>query len=456
MPRGLGQLTSLQTLTWFVVAKDSSISKNVGGLDELNSLYNLNGSLQIRNLGFVKNGKVNPNLEKLLLQSLVLVSSRYGDARGDVNGDSEEMALQNLRPNSNLKELKVYQYGGRSFPSWLSSLTNLVHILLVRCSSCKHLPAMDQICSLRKLEIGGLDDLEYIEIEGQGTSFFPSLKYLIIKYCPKLMGWQKKRDDSTAKLAQFTFLSQFICHNCPKLSWIPQFPSLNEALELNNVSLQLVQEIFTPSISSSSTVPPFSQLKTLMFSQLAVESLQPYGLQNLTSLEKLTIFDCRDLKSLPQEMRSLTSLRKLHIYGCPILRRRCANKYCEDWPLVSHISYINVQARIIQLEGHYQLEDNESSNFVSCGEVTIVRFNFDSVVNEISNLLKALPPVVISHVLREANAVADSLAKEGLAKLIVQILRNQGMMIREQLPVTPSSYMLSVARNWWQLLRLWP
>ncbi|KAF2319570.1 hypothetical protein GH714_017070 [Hevea brasiliensis] len=416
MPRGLGQLTSLQTLTWFVVAKDSSISKNVGGLDELNSLYNLNGSLQIRNLGFVKNGKVNPNLEKLLLQSLVLVSSRYGDARGDVNGDSEEMALQNLRPNSNLKELKVYQYGGRSFPSWLSSLTNLVHILLVRCSSCKHLPAMDQICSLRKLEIGGLDDLEYIEIEGQGTSFFPSLKYLIIKYCPKLMGWQKKRDDSTAKLAQFTFLSQFICHNCPKLSWIPQFPSLNEALELNNVSLQLVQEIFTPSISSSSTVPPFSQLKTLMFSQLAVESLQPYGLQNLTSLEKLTIFDCRDLKSLPQEMRSLTSLRKLHIYGCPILRRRCANKYCEDWPLVSHISYINVQARIIQLEGHYQLEDNESSNFVSCGEVTIVRFNFDSVVNEISNLLKALPPVVISHVLREANAVADSLAKEGLAR----------------------------------------
>ncbi|KAF2319598.1 hypothetical protein GH714_017435 [Hevea brasiliensis] len=109
MPRGLGQLTSLQTLTWFVVAKDSSISKNVGGLDELNSLYNLNGSLQIRNLGFVKNGKVNPNLEKLLLQSLVLVSSRYGDARGDVNGDSEEMALQNLRPNSNLKELKVYR-----------------------------------------------------------------------------------------------------------------------------------------------------------------------------------------------------------------------------------------------------------------------------------------------------------------------------------------------------------
>ncbi|KAF2319605.1 hypothetical protein GH714_017470 [Hevea brasiliensis] len=213
MPCGLGQLTSLQTLTWFVVAKDSSISKNVGGLDELNSLYNLNGSLQIRNLGFVKNGKVNPNLEKLLLQSLVLVSSRYGDARGDVNGDSEEMALQNLRPNSNLKELKVYQYGGRSFPSWLSSLTNLVHIL------------------------------------------------------------------------------------------------------------------------------------------------------------------------------------------------------------------------IIQLEGHYQLEDNESDiphsddernavyiNFVSCGEVTIVRFNFDSVVNEISNLLKALPPVVISHVLREANAVADSLAKEGLAR----------------------------------------
>ncbi|KAF2319575.1 hypothetical protein GH714_017351 [Hevea brasiliensis] len=298
MPRGLGQLTSLQTLTWFVVAKDSSISKNVGRLDELNSLHNLR---------FVKNGKVNPKLEKPLLQSLVLVSSQYGDVRGDVNGDSEEMALLSLQPNSSLKELKVHQYGGRSFPSWLPSLTNLVDILLVRCISCKHLPAMDQIHSLRKLDICVLDDLGYIEIEGHGTSFFPSLKYLIIKYCPKLKAWQKKMHDSTAELPQFPCLSRFICHNCPKLSWIPQFPSLEEGLELNNVSLQLVQKIFTTSISSSSTVPPFSQLKTLTFSQLAVESLQPYGLQNLTSLLQIRITDCPGLKSLPQEMHSLTS-----------------------------------------------------------------------------------------------------------------------------------------------------
>ncbi|KAJ9158803.1 hypothetical protein P3X46_024349 [Hevea brasiliensis] len=194
MPRGLGQLTSLRTLTWFVVAKDNSVAKNVGGLNELNSLNNLRGSLAIFNLGYVKNGIINPILkDKSLLQSLSLSSDRDDDA----NVQSEEMAFQNLQPHPNLKELVVSSYRGRRLPSWVSSLPNLVNTLLQFCR-CQHLPPLHQIPSLQRLEIWGLNDLEYIEIDGQATSFFPSLKFLKLWYCRKLIGWRMKRyeDDS--------------------------------------------------------------------------------------------------------------------------------------------------------------------------------------------------------------------------------------------------------------------
>ncbi|KAJ9158813.1 hypothetical protein P3X46_024359 [Hevea brasiliensis] len=378
MPRGLGQLTSLRTLTWFVVAKDNSVAKNVGGLNELNSLNNLRGSLAIRKLGYVKNGIINPILkDKSLLQSLSLSSDRDDDA----NVQSEEMAFQNLQSHPNLKELMLRSYRGTRFPSWVSSLTNLVNIQLRFCR-CQHLPPLYQIPSLQKLEIDGLNDLEYIEIEGQGTSFFPSLKFLMLRYCRKLIEWRKKRyeddsDDSTVvpspDLLQFPCLSRFICEGCPNLSWIPQFPSLDEDLELRKVSVQLVQQIFTTSISSSSSSsssssisPPLSKLKNLQIKEIEeLESLPSDGLQNLTSLHTLKITSCPRLTSLPREIYSLTSLRELEIDDCPLLNERCANKKGADWPFISHIPNIEVGYKRIQWESRYLLEDEEKTSTAS-------------------------------------------------------------------------------------------
>ncbi|XP_057989491.1 putative disease resistance protein RGA3 [Hevea brasiliensis] len=287
MPRGLGQLTSLRTLTWFVVAKDNSVAKNVGGLNELNSLNNLRGSLKIWNLGYVKNGIKNPILkDKSLLQSLSLSSDRDDDA----NVESEEMAFKYLEPHPNLKELKVFSYRGTGFPSWVSSLTNLVNIRLGN-SRCQHLPPLDQFPSLQMLSIWGLDDLEYIEIKGQATSFFPSLKFLRLGCCRKLIGMKRYEDDSddsttisSPDLLQFPCLSRFICFDCPNLSLIPQFPSLGEELELREVRVGLVLQIFTTptSSSSSSIVPPLSKLKKLIIGGIKglefLEFLTPDGL----------------------------------------------------------------------------------------------------------------------------------------------------------------------------------
>uniref|UniRef100_A0A2C9VIG2 Disease resistance protein RGA3 n=1 Tax=Manihot esculenta TaxID=3983 RepID=A0A2C9VIG2_MANES len=363
MPRGLGQLTSLQTLSLFVVAKGHISSKDVEKINELNKLKNLRGRLEIINLGCVDNEIVNVNMkEKPVLQSLEL---RCEESWEDSNVDRDEMAFQNLQPHPNLKELRVLGNGGRRFPSWFSSLTNLVYLCIRNCNRYQHLPPMDQIPSLQYLHIREVDDLEYIEIEGQATSFFPSLRVLVLYGCPKLKGLQKKKDDSTAlELLQFPCLSYFVCRDCPNLNSIPQFPSLDHSLYLHCASPQLVHQIFTPSISSSSSIiPPLSKLKILQITDIEeLESLPPDGLWNLTCLQRLTIQICPAIKCLPQEMRSLTSLRELNINDRPQLKERCGNRKGADWAFISHIPNIEVDDQRIQREGRYLLDDEASAH----------------------------------------------------------------------------------------------
>ncbi|KAF2319550.1 hypothetical protein GH714_016946 [Hevea brasiliensis] len=144
MPRGIGQLASLQTLSMFMAATDDSVSKYAGGLDEMDTLNNLRGSLEIRKLG---HGTINPNLkEKPLLQSLIL----HFDDNLYVHREETASCLQ---PHSNLKELEVWAYRGFSFPSWVSSLTNAVIIRIFHCSKCQHLPPLHQLPSLQYLEL---------------------------------------------------------------------------------------------------------------------------------------------------------------------------------------------------------------------------------------------------------------------------------------------------------------
>ncbi|KAG8650158.1 putative disease resistance protein RGA4 isoform X2 [Manihot esculenta] len=378
MPRGLGQLTSLQTLSVFVAAKGHISSKDVGKINELNELKNLRGRLQIKKLG-CDNEIVNLNLkEKPLLQSLELF--HWEESCEDSNVDRDEMSFQNLQPHRNLKELKVVKYGGRRFPSWFSSLTYLVDLCMWYCKRCQYLPPIDQIPSLQRLEILGFYDLEYMEIEGQRTSFFPSLKTLKLYHCPKLKGWQKKRDDSTAlELLQFPCLSDFTCTWCPNLTSIPQFGSLDESLNLNDASPQLVHQIFTPSISSSSSIiPPLSKLKHLSIEYIKeLESLPPDGLRNLTCLRSLTIDNCPALKCLPQEMHSLTSLRRLDIKCCPQLKERCGNKKGADWAFISHIQNITVDYQGIQMVGRYLLDDEASKLVEDLEKMLLLQLLFD-------------------------------------------------------------------------------
>nr|TKR86226.1 hypothetical protein D5086_0000239950 [Populus alba] len=364
MPRGIGKLTSLQTLSCFVAAKNrSSKSVMIGGLDELSRLNELRGRLEIRVKGYESGSCVSEFegaklKDKQYLQSLTI----WGDIQGDIVSDSDlyDKMLQSLRPNSNLQVLVVRGYRTIGFPRWVSNLSNLVRIHLIFCPRLKHIPPLDKIPCLEELLIMYLTNLEYIDSERDGgrevSIFFPSLKKLSIYNCPNLKGWWKKSRDELTMLC-FPRLSSLSIVDCPNLTSMPLFPTLSILILLraSSMPLQQTMKMKSPVSSSSSFIRPLSKLKNLyMYSIDDMESLPEVGLQNLSSLQQLSIKGCGRLKSLPLPDQGMHSLQKLNISGCGEFE--CPSSESQGKPYLTslqelEISYCSGELRVIEYGG---------------------------------------------------------------------------------------------------------
>ncbi|KAL4616244.1 hypothetical protein ACB092_07G185000 [Castanea dentata] len=332
MPRGLGQLTCLQTLSLFVVSKDSSsTSKHVGGLGELNQLNNIRGTLEITHLERLEDANSECKAANISgKQHLEELKLRW-DQEGNINNDDEK-SLDGLQPHQNLKYLSVEGYGGVRFSSWLSLLANLVEIE-INGERCQHLPRLSQLPSLQSLHLYEMMDLEYMsdgdiseEVPASSTvsstPFFPSLKSLSFVTCPKLKGWWRSasmQDHHHHSLPSFPCLSYLHIFDCPNLTSMPLFPSLEENLFLMDVSFMPLQE----TMAMASLLPPSSPLSklkimTVSFIEDEVPLLDDWP-SNLMSLKKLMIWRCPGLTSLPEAVRYLTSLRSLAFKELPKL-----------------------------------------------------------------------------------------------------------------------------------------
>ncbi|KAJ6745337.1 DISEASE RESISTANCE PROTEIN RP [Salix koriyanagi] len=411
MPRGIGKLTSLQTLSCFVVAKNRS--PMVGGLDELSRLNDLRGSLEIIMKGYERDSCIS-EFEGAKLEDKQYLQSLTIDWEIDMDPDIDfyDKMLQSLHPNSSLQELKVKRYRGMRFPSWLSDLSFLVRISLDGCKRLEHIPPLDGIPYLEELCFDEMDNLEYIDSEGGGgkevSRFFYSLKTLWIRKCYRLKGWWKKSrgemkddsDESTVEeeliMLSFPRLSSLTIIDCPNLSSMPLFPTLDEGLELIDTSSMPLQQTMTmkPPIysSSSSFIRPLSNLKRLSISSIDdMESFPEAWLQNLSSLQKLSIDDCPRLESLPLHGQGMPSLQQLWIHGCRELKslyesksqgmipylpslqklfvKGCSEELSrgwgkeseEVWPNIKHIPNIIINVHYIQYEGR-NVEDERLSD----------------------------------------------------------------------------------------------
>ncbi|XP_050281867.1 putative disease resistance protein RGA4 [Quercus robur] len=354
MPHGLGQLTNLQTLSQFVISKDtSSVSRNNGELEELdrlngelkelNTLNNLRGTLEIVNLRRGKDAEAESKATNLRgMEHLQGLKLRWIEDEVDkVDVVFDETSLEALQPHPNLKLLSLYRYMGVGFPNWLSSLTNLVEFTLFGCKKCQQLLLLYQFPSLKALELDSLSALEYISHseEFSNSSLLSSLEELKIKYCPNLKGWKQRGDsiddDNSTEIAttttamagnhmppSFSRLSKLCIQACPQLVSMPLFPFL-ENLELYYCSFKPLEQTtriaaaeatVVASASSStraaSSFAPLSKLKSMEIGRME-KPLPEECMQNLISLDRLWIYECRG--PLLQGMRHLTALNQLEI-----------------------------------------------------------------------------------------------------------------------------------------------
>ena len=340
MPHGLRQLTKLQTLSQFVIGKNSYLAFNHNsGLKELYGLNELRETLEIRGLRHGKDAaseSKGANMkEKQHLQGLKLWWQKEDVDESDVGYDEESLeALHPHGPSSNLQQLHLIRYMGVKFPTGISSLSTLVNFSLFNCDNCQYLPPLDQFHSLKGLSLEFLNDLEYISERDYNRDLsdsliLPSLEKLQIHNCPNLKGWWQQKRDSIEKvnnhsLPLFPRLSNLYISVCLKLTSMPLFPYL-EKLKLGICSLKPLEQTmsmevinmttsrnlistFSSSTLATSSFIPLSKLKSLSIEYM-VGTLPKEFMCNLISLQSLTIKYCCGPLPLSRHLIALQNLR---------------------------------------------------------------------------------------------------------------------------------------------------
>ncbi|XP_034197936.1 putative disease resistance protein RGA3 [Prunus dulcis] len=170
IPRGLGELSSICTLSRFVLSEKKFMLRDCAGLSELGKLNDLRGELEIINLRYKKDMVSELNYdgavlkEKRHLYSLTLHWMHIESENSDVVEEESDVIIKSteaLQPHSCLKELTLKDYMGAGFASWFHSLPNIVNLTIWHCPKLASLP------------------------EGMGN--LKSLQFLLIRDCPNFV-----------------------------------------------------------------------------------------------------------------------------------------------------------------------------------------------------------------------------------------------------------------------------
>ncbi|XP_030971714.1 disease resistance protein RGA2-like [Quercus lobata] len=227
-------------------------------------------------------------------------------------------SLPDYLRNTPLQELHIYGYEGTAmYPNWMmSKLTYLKKLYLDECPNLEQLPPLGKLPLLEELEIREApmirkvgDEFLGIDIEEEELSessknnnnkdiiiLFPNLKSLIFKSLWTWKEWSGMGGTIEEEEEKDNSANAFVTNNTPKIQIMPR-------------------------------------------------------------LHSLTIWDCGNLKSLPDYLRNTPLLKELEIWVCPILKQRFERGIGSYWPNISHIPNIQIDFKYVQKDG--QLPDRQ-------------------------------------------------------------------------------------------------
>ncbi|RHN65950.1 putative P-loop containing nucleoside triphosphate hydrolase, leucine-rich repeat domain, L [Medicago truncatula] len=275
MPKNMGKLNNLQTLSYFIVE-----AHNESDLKDLAKLNHLHGTIHIKGLGNVSD---TADAATLNLKDIEELHTEFNGGREEM-AESNLLVLEALKPNSNLKKLNITHYKGSRFPNWLRGchLPNLVSLELKGCKLCSCLPTLGQLPSLKKLSIYDCEGIKIIDEEFYGNNStivpFKSLEYLRFE---DMVNWEEWI------CVRFPLLKELYIENCPKLKRVlPQhLPSLQN-LWINDCNM----------LEECLCLGEFPLLKEFLIRNCP--ELKRALPQHLPSLQKLGVFDCNELEEL--------------------------------------------------------------------------------------------------------------------------------------------------------------
>ncbi|KAF7112145.1 hypothetical protein CFC21_112083 [Triticum aestivum] len=312
----VGKMKCLKELKEFHVMKES-----VGyELCELGQLTDLGGELCIRNLEKVttKDEAMEAKLEsKGDLKGLGLV---WGSSDA-VDGTTKLVdVLDALQPHPNLAALGIIGHGGTSGPSWLCGdiKFELLEYLHLEGVSWVTLPPFEYLPQLTSLTLSNIYEVSEIRhvFGGATNKSFLQLKLIVLDSLPELIEWVGVPNDSFARL------ETIYCRSCPNLRTLPFLREYSAGC-YNHLSKL---EIFDcPKLS----LPPMPHSSTMIVCDVRHSSAEltyagnnmyingyngEVDLHNLRKLEKMSITDASHISMT--ELTNLKSLRRLDVRRC--------------------------------------------------------------------------------------------------------------------------------------------
>ncbi|XP_027171497.1 putative disease resistance protein RGA3 [Coffea eugenioides] len=281
IPQGLWKLTSLCSLTRFIVRSNS---------DDLAILKDLN---QLERLHIVIEGEVDFGSAELGKKINIRKMSLFFSF--EAHFIETPSCIESVEPPPHLERLALIGYPGTQLPSWLvtkSHANNLTKLIIDRPRNISSLRALWKLSSLEKLILYRVEELEYL-----GKEFFGVSKAL----------HENSRDAlDTLSNSESSFSSEAVA-----------FPNLRK-LHFRHV------------------------LNWTNWEDLS-EDDEKVAVSIMPCLEELKIWNSEKLKMLPHRiLRKIPSLKILDIRRCSKLRDRYSDKTGDDWIKISYIPRVHI------------------------------------------------------------------------------------------------------------------